>query len=492
MLARATARGSSGHPPEARLGRIMIRNLRMMIGARLRALDSDTNRWLPIVLVLVLSTFVLLFAEGRQAPGDDYWRPWAAARALTSGAIHNVYNREGREELCRVATSSDSTVRISPREHAVATKVCQYDSGNLRYPGADIVHTPALLSFVHLLSTGRFGFDHRVFVLVSVLCFLWAVYTLARLLGFSRVQALLAAVLVGLTLEGEAEDLRMNNVNQIQLALLAGFLAFQSRSKKWADLASGLILGIAIAFKPNLALVPITVGMTWVGCRQFHKLGWACLGLGAGGAFAVGFSSIVLSAACWSNWLRTVGEFVGDRPMEPANLSLQILLTQKTGMNLTPHSLVAMLLLVAYLGLRPLWSRKDCQLPIVFARTFAATSLGPILMLMSSRLVWTHYMILAIPGVLFLVRSSVARGGLQRWLGVIAYLPLTTGAHKYVVQQLQSWSAGSMVTQNVGAMLMLAGVLWELNRLHTRDVPSTECHNHELVTDPFDTSNVAP
>lgn len=469
----------------------MIRNLRVMIRARLRAMDSDTNRWLPIVLVLALSTFGLLFAEGRQAPGEDYWRPWAAARAVTSRAIHNVYNRQGREALCRVATSSDSTIRISPRERTVAMRVCQYDSGNLRYPGADIVQTPVLLSFVHLLSTGRFGFDHRVFVLISVICFHWAVYTLARLLGFSRVHALLAVVLVGLTLEGEAEDLRNNNVNQIQLALLAGFLAFQRRSEKWADLASGLILGIAIAFKPNLALVPITVGITWIGCRQFRKLGWACLGFGAGGALAVAFSSIVLSASCWSNWLPTLGEFVGDRPLEPANLSLQILLTQKTGTNFTPLSLVAMLLLVAYLGLRPLWSRKDCQGPIVFARTFAATSLGPMLMFMTSRLVWTHYMILAIPGVLFLVHSSLARRGLQRWLIVIAYLPLTSGAHKYVVQQLRSWNAGSMVTQNIGAVLVLAAVLWELHRLHTRDVPPTERDQDELATNPFETSNVA-
>jgi hypothetical protein len=343
-----------------------------------------------------------------------------------------------------------------------------------------------------LLSTGRFGFDHHVFVLVSVLCFFWAVYTLARLLGFSRVHALLAAAVIGLTLEGEAEDLEVNNVDQIQLALLAAFLAFQRRSQKWADFASGLVLGIAVAFKPNLALVPITIGITWIGCRQFHKLGWACLGLGAGGALAVGVSSIVFSASCWSQWLPTLGEFVDKRPKEMANLSLQIVLTERTGKNLTPHSLVAMLLIVACISLRPLWSRKHCPSPTVFARTAAAASLGPLLMLLSSRIVWGHYMILAIPGVLLLVRSSVATGGLQRWFVVIAYLPLTSGAYRYVEQQLRSWSAGLTLTQNTGAALVLAGVLWVFHRLQSQDVPSSERDKGEFATDPFDPSSVAP
>src|SRR5258705_1862400 len=76
------------------------------------------------------------------------------------------------------------------------------------------------------------------------------------------------------------DEVIAGNVNRVQVAFLALYLWIASRGPARArDPLAGFVLGAAILFKPNLAIVAIVLGLGWVMTRQFGKLARQAIGL---------------------------------------------------------------------------------------------------------------------------------------------------------------------------------------------------------------------
>jgi hypothetical protein len=178
-------------------------------------------------------------------------------------------------------------------------------------------------------------------------------------------------------------------------------------------LIGGIVLGLGIVFKPNLASVAGVLWLAWVINGQLRKLMEQFLGISLAALAAFGVSSIYFhSAAVWMDWLaslKSLPDSITTIPM--GNFSLNRLIADVTGMKAGIYiSLLLVALTAAFLWANRQYRRRRSEQamdPDVF-RTFEEDSLmvgiGCLIYLIAARLVWLHYMILVVPAVLFLMR----------------------------------------------------------------------------------------
>ena len=112
--------------------------------------------------------------------------------------------------------------------------------------------------------------------------------TFARLAGLSwSAAALLVTLGVG-WFAPALSDVRVGNVNRVQLGWLALYLGLAScrRLGGGRNVVAGLVLGLGVAFKPNLAFPALTLGLGWMVLGRWRKLFLQVAGAAGG--------------ACWS------------------------------------------------------------------------------------------------------------------------------------------------------------------------------------------------
>jgi 4-amino-4-deoxy-L-arabinose transferase-like glycosyltransferase len=229
------------------------------------------------------------------------------------------------------------------------------------------------------------------------------------------------------------EDLADGNVNQIQLALLSLFLALQRRAPALAaSVAAGTVLGLANAFKPNLAYVLVALTLGWLAERAWRRLlcCWAGVLLGVGAALVL--STLLFGTLRpWFDWLAVLraidqhynvavihGNFGGARLLRELLGWSPVWLLQLAGWGLLLGALLA--------------SRARERDPGAdFRREYLLAAAGAILPILTTSLAWPHYLMLALPTALYaLVAPTPARAdprcvaaALLAVLGVLAAFP---------------------------------------------------------------------
>src|SRR5207249_4594757 len=106
--------------------------------------------------------------------------------------------------------------------------------------------TPLLYSALGALTSGSYESDYRVFQLLSLAAGVGAVALLARLLGYSWLATLAAAVVFSDWYEPFLSDVRVGNVNRLELGLLALFLWLRGgRQGRGRRVLGGAVLAAA-------------------------------------------------------------------------------------------------------------------------------------------------------------------------------------------------------------------------------------------------------
>jgi len=184
-------------------------------------------------------------------------------------------------------------------------------------------------------------------------------------------------------------DMRVGNVNSIQLAVLAAWLGWRRRSSSpAADGVGGLILGLAVMFKPNLIFVPGLLVAFWLVHRRTETLAWhavAALQQLPNDIITVELGNFGL-APLIRDWLA---------------FELALVLTLLFG-TLAVVGIVA--------GRRRASSRPEGGAPESgqLHGEAVVVAMGCLVMLLGSELVWLHYFVLAIPMLLVLFRPLAA------------------------------------------------------------------------------------
>ncbi len=363
------------------------------------------------VLALVLAAWGLVRAwrTSEIALGMDFYQFWGVGQALRTMPVHNIYGDVDRRGVAAELARRAGTDPMGPRYRAVA-----------RFrPVFETYSTPFLYAALSLFRSPHYELAFRHYQAFGLLCSVFAVLVFARLLRFSWTTSLFAvAVAVGF-FEPLMSDVRMANVNQIQLAGLAVFTLLVVRSTRtWHDVLAGAAVVLLVLFKPNTLFVAALWAWWWLVAGRTRRLAFAAGGAVLGTALAFGASAWLFgSLGCWSDWVVALLAMPEDIiPLDSGNFALVLLLRQATGLDASGW-LTAAFLLPAVVAI---WrQRRAVGQEALFA--LYVVGLGSLVYLLGAKLVWLHYFTATIP--LLLVGLRPRERGVKRSLAD-SFLPL--------------------------------------------------------------------
>jgi hypothetical protein len=334
-----------------------------------------------------LAATLTVWRQNERAAGLDFYIYFVAGQLAGRADVANLYGAEVQERVGE---------EYFERAQRSSSELRKYDAQRRRR--LDLVSSPFLFSTLRWVSADydRALTQYHAFVLF---CFIAGILLFCRAAGVSWWGALF--LLAGLLFwyRGFEADLRVGNVNSIQLFVLALAVAFVR--VRW------LLLGALLLFKPNVMFVPLLFAVARLARREHRLLLRELLEgtVGAGIAFAVASLSYG-SPRVWLQWVRAANDFYHRLPTRmERNVTPALSLFHDYG-EWVSYALAAVLVTIACISII---RSKTNDAPLL-------AGLGILIYLLSANVVWLHYMVLAIPIAIALLR--------RKWTGVIAIAAL--------------------------------------------------------------------
>ena len=343
------------------------------------------------IVAAVVMLLALAWSWQREARfwGLDFAKLWVGGKTAASQG-GKIYGPEGQ--------SISNGYLANAFEH-------QQQSGSLlnvlrereflaRQRGTEMLAAFVATPFLHFtFAVFPSGYD-QAWLLYRILCMAATVAACLLLMRLARLPwatsfLVTAAVLV--LYEPLASDQRVGNVNRLQLLGIALYLWLSSSHRRRTLIAAGAVLGLLIAFKPNVALIAPLALAYQIFCRRFHDAAAEAVGIVAGGMAAVGVSSFLFGGlSVWEQWMGVASRLAqADVPRQLGNIAV------------LRSPAAASVLLAIVLAAMWMASRSEGQ----ERNALLAASLGPLIYILSARVAWLHYVVMALPaGILLLDR----------------------------------------------------------------------------------------
>lgn len=424
----------------------------------------------PLNLILATLTALALLGAwqySKEYPGIDYYVTWVAADAVRSDTPHNIYEASSRYKLTFEYRNKADALRDAPKQKLVA--------GHLRE--LKMTATPFLYWVTDVFATGDYENDLATWQMISLLLVVTTIIVLCRLLGYSVWTSLIILLPVLVWFIPLYSNLRVANVNGIQLGLISGILWLLHRKAHGRNLFfAGMLTGLLIMFKPNLAPVALLFGGAWVVRRQPAKLLVSLSGMASGATMAVLVSSIWLgSATAWLDWFSYIRQFVDGGPGEKGgNYAIITRVISDTGPLV--QLIAAICLCLLCLGIF-WWGRRDISVAEddksvadrEFIENTTLIAMGCIIPLLSSTVVWLHYYLFTLPMIIIALRPWREPGPMKvipililRVLPAVALVILLETALRDIIGgEGRSYRVFATTTSTIS--LFLVG-LWQLGR----------------------------
>lgn len=386
-------------------------------------------------LTLILATFAALGLLGawdyaEKAPGLDYYVAWVAADSVKNDNENYVYDPASSFKLPVPYRNKAGETRDAPRFKQIA----KYKKD------MSFTATPFMYWVTASFAVGDYETDLTVWHTLSLFMLSLFFIIACRPLGFSTATALAVFLPIVVWFAPLQSDLRVGNVNSFQLGMVGLAIWFLNRGNqsKYLFLA-GVIVGLTVMFKPNLAPIGLILAGGWLLRHQYSRLITGVSGMLTGVLAAVAVSSWWLGeASAWLDWLKMLSGAVGSAPGRGGNYSLMRQLTG--GLSPTGQLLLALFLVVVALALY-WWGRRrqpghytSADIQSNDRQSLEDTMLvamGCVIALIASALVWLHYYLLTIPLLLLLLRpwmekeqGSMTRVLMQRIIPIAALILL--------------------------------------------------------------------
>lgn len=433
-------------------------------------------------LVLVLAAFAIIGVMGawhyaKETPGLDYYVAWVAVDSIENDNKNYVYDPATGYKLPVSYRNKADEAKDAPRLKRIAS-LKQHMS---------FTATPFMYWVTARFSVGDYETDlttwHTLSLLMMVVFFLVAF----RLTGYSAATALGLFLPIVFWFVPLYSDLRVGNVNAVQLGMVGLVLWFLGRGEQAKFLfAAGVMVGLVVMFKPNLAPIGLILAGGWLLRGQYSRLVTGVSGMLTGVLAAVLVSSWWIGkTSAWYDWFQMLSGAVGSAPGKGGNYSV---MRQLTG-GLSPMGQLLLALFLVALALAFFWwgRRRQSRLQEKSGVTAAdnqameevmLVAFGCVIALMASALVWIHYYLLTIPLLLVLLRpwakndqGSFVRVLIQRILPIGALFLLTDS----VIPMFFEQEDGSLWT-NAPSVYLLAvffAGMWQLAYGVARDRPTT-------------------
>ncbi len=409
--------------------------------------------WLALAVALFALSSVLEYA--RSAIGIDYYLFWATGLAVERNEIRDVYDTAENE---RVGALYFKAAQQDARQRGAR------EQGTRRLAAANVrksfenYSTPLLYAAFGFALSGDYERDFDTMQSFSTLLFAAGLVLLARRLGYSPVATALALALCTMLAGPFIDDASVGNVNRIQVGLLglSAWLATLRRGA-WGDGATGLLLGLAVLFKPNLAFCVLALIAALLACGQARRV----VALAIGGALALALG-LGLSAAWfgsldpWFTWSQRLGGLMPNWATDLGNQSLARVLHDRVGLGAADWMpptflLVSCAAFAAGRWLRPTDARAQRDEPPAQLEILAL-GLGAAASVLSTKLAWFHYYLLLAPLALWLMRPGGA-GRVQLALAAAAFVVTMTDVPRKLLPQA---AFEASLALNLGASALFA------------------------------------
>jgi hypothetical protein len=370
--------------------------------------------------------------------GIDFYQFWAVARAAAVAPELDIYDdvdrgRIGQRFLGQAEKNHERAERrfaAKPEDRALAKDLAlatkRLETARFRRR-LDTVSTPFLYTCFRAFASGDYRRDESLFTLTCLTAGAAAVAALAFALGFGGLRALAAVAIFAFAFEPVTSDVRVGNVNLLQLgAIAAALLAGRLRAGRGVagGALAGVLWGLAVTFKPNVAFAVLLLGLGWLAERRLARSLALAGGVLAGAAVGVLGGALTFgSLDVWSRWLAELPRLAErSYPLMRGNYGPAQLLLEQTGRELSGLLTAAFLLLAASAVVagalrargQARWQGADAP----FARDVARAGLGLAVWLLAAPLVWLHYYALVVPLGLVLLRPASGERGPRRPIGI--------------------------------------------------------------------------
>jgi hypothetical protein len=405
-----------------------------------------------LATLLVCAGAARVWRTVQRVPGIDFYQFWVVGQAVGRGDVSSVYADDSRAALGQEFLRRADGPEGSERQRAAA-----------RFRQVlEPLATPFLYAALRPFGWGAYDTGLDAFSAFGIAALLAGTFVLCSLAGYATLERLLLLALAVHAFQPVLADVRVGNVNQVQLGLLASFAWLASGSSTPRQLGAGAVLGVAVAFKPTLALV---VPVVLAGRALAH--GWRRAVSLASGVAAGTLAGLVVGAAffgsfsAWSDWLSALRAApLAAMPVDVGNVSPLAVADRWLGAmpGLLP-GLVGSLALAAALW-RGRRTPPEVTGPDDGVDDLRLVAAGCLLVLVSAPLVWQHYLVLALPAVIVLLRPGRNAG--RRWLALAAFVAIAIDPYADLLGITDPARQAPVVV--AGLLLLFALVALEIGR----------------------------
>lgn len=392
-----------------------------------------------VSFLLACAAAVWVFQYSHRWAGLDFYQFWAGAQIARDANVENLYSMETRQakgaEFLRRAEPPESRIRVV----AQARREFEFFS------------TPFLYACFGVLSADyeRAHFTYRLIVMVAAIA---ATVLLARIATMTWPQTFLILAFVLVLFEPFKSDIRVGNVNSLQLLAIAGAVSLErtASSRRGADAFAGFLYGVLVAFKPNVLLLIPALFAYRITCREYRRLATQAGGVALGAAVSVVAGALYFgSAKAWAQWFWAARDLASNAPaFAQANIAPLNMLATMFGATTAYAAALILLGVVAVSAWNYVRSEPhDNSLLIAGAAVLLA--------LLAASLVWPHYLLLLLPLSIALMGEAGARGRQIMALAGTASLAATAWNPPTFREEARFYW--------LGLALILGALIWRLN-----------------------------
>jgi hypothetical protein len=326
--------------------------------------------------IAAVYALVTTWRQNEQAAGLDFYIYFVGAQIAGRADIENIYSAETQERIGE---------EYYERARRSGSEIRKYDATRRRR--LDNVSSPFLYTTLRWVSR---DYDRalRQYHALVLFAFVAGVILIARRVNVSWAATLFLLAALLLWFRGFEADLRVGNVNSLQLLAIGVAL--------WCPpLLAGVVLGMLIAFKPNLLLVALLLSVLRIAARDWPRLRRELAGGAIGVAIAIAAAAINYgSPRVWLHWITAASEFIQRlQTRTERNVAPALELFQQYG---TAWSYAITFVLVAVACIAIAWRKK--------ADDALIAGVAIAIYLLAAPVVWLHYMVLALPLAIALLK----------------------------------------------------------------------------------------
>jgi hypothetical protein len=408
----------------------------------------------PIAITALCCAVIVILSLGLfKYSCMDFCQIWTISQIIQGDPATKIYDpgeqsRLGLEYFDRAMAQPDA-----PRLHDAA----QFNQT------LKATSSPFLYSCFSTFATRDYEHDLIQFQFFTMGCMLGAIYLLYRATQTSLLATLILAAFLLVFFAPYTSDAKVGNVNQIQLLLFAAMLVTQLCQTNGLNFFSGIIMGLALAFKPNCLGIVFFLCLYTLARSRPRLLFCMVGGIIAGAVLAVGYSSYVFGrVSCWIEWVHNAMTYT-DHPEwcspDMGNHSITYAVKQLTGVSLSlPLGVILMAApIVVILGSK---NRR-----FIGESSVLIASLGALTFMLSPQLVWLHYELASLPAIFVLMRPSSTYFPYQRAITMIVLAMLSIDYHLVLGVGLNSMVLSFCSLLEIGMLyVMCLYNLWYLER----------------------------